>query len=287
MSTNISPAFLLSSDADVFKVSEGLRAVLVPRLIEDFQKETVNHAVRKFDRRENADSTEPFNRFFSQHLIHLGRSLFGAGDKMDRFDENFFTRISDFNGIIFRNPVRGEKYLLCSDDVLDKDGIEAVLSVDGIEGEFSYHNSTDSQLDYLTYEEWQDRRDAWNETLDWKKGLQSQGMTVKFLSGSSYELLNYDSYVAAEKALLPSAFIEDRFRMIVMDLYFSELVKVIPDLDILRAMNRSWKFLNANYERDYSKLWKADEHQSLVEEVVTTAERRVSEFPLIFGNNSA
>lgn len=286
MSTTISPAFFVSADADLFAVADGLRAALIPCLSEDFRKEAVRLAITEFDSVEERESDWDFSEFLKVSLNALRRNLGGeidTYDKYDKYDLLPFRRILDMEAIFLRNKVRDETYVLISQNILDKSGESLVLGVEGIESDFSYWNGTDSQLEYLTEEEWETRKVSWNETIDRSKGVAQQGMVVKFFETiSRYEMLKWDSFEGKSASLVAELAPEDRFRRLVFNAYLESLRRVYPDLDLMETINGSWHFLNPKKEREYGTLPFADEQSLRLQDAISFAETRVAAFPLVF-----
>lgn len=289
MSLTISPAFRVSSDADLFEVAEGLRTVLIPHLSNEFRKEAVRMAISEFDNPGNLISGQDFPKFLETHVSHLRQNLAGDLTNYDKYDLQPFQRILDFQAIFLRNKVRGETYVLLSQDGLNKEGEILVLGVEGIASDFCYWNGSDSQVNGsnplitdITEEEWLRRGDSWKETIDYKKGMVQQGLVVKlFESISIYELLSWKSY-KGEVALIAEYALEERFRRIVFNTYLEKLRKVYPDLDIMETINGSWRFLNPKKDRAYGSLPFAEEESHRLQDAISFAEERVTAFPIVF-----
>lgn len=284
MSLTISPAFLVTSDADLFEVAEGLRAVLVPYLSEAFRKEAVKMAITEFDSVEERDSDCDFSEFLRVSLNRLRQNLAGMMETYDKYDLLPFRRILAIEAIFLRNKVRGQTYVLVGQNVLDRKAEALVLGVKGIESEFSYWNGTDSQLEYLTEEEWEIRKVSWNETIDRSQGVAQQGLVVKFFETtvSPYDLLKWDSFEGRSASLVAELAPEDRFRRLVFDAYLESLRKVYPDLDLMGTINGSWHFLNPKKEREYGRLPFAEEQELRLQDAISFAEGRVAAFPIVF-----
>ena len=293
MSTSIHPAFRLSADLDLLGFSGRLRDALTPHLTERFQRIVVDKAVRAYDEGHPDDSPltsckdKPFSEFLSMYAVYLSRALFGMDDGLfDRYDLSSLRRIADGNGVILRNPVRDELYVLLSDGVAGEEESEsAVLGVEGVVSDYSYWDATDSQLEWLSEDEWRDRKKAWSETLDYTKGVPEQGLVVRFFSSrSSYDLLGWRVFEGRSGALLPDNCWEARFRRLVFNRYMGEWGKTHrdPDSDGLSDMFEALKFLKVENERDYSMLPSVAEHQGLLDEAIRRAEERISGFPIQF-----
>lgn len=289
MSLTISPAFLVSADADLFEVAGGLRSTLIPYLSDNFRKEAVSMAVRAFDDAEEIDSGRGFSEFLESYLTLLRRNLSGDLETLDKYDLLPFRRFLDFQATFLRNEVRGETYVLLSQDQLCKEGEALVLGVKGIAADFCYWNGSDSQVNgsnpfitNISEEEWLRRGDSWKETIDRRKGISQQGLVVKlFEQLSVYGLLSWKTY-KGEMALIAEVAPEERFRRIVFNTYLEKLRKVYPDLDIMETINGSWRFLNPKKEREYDSLPFAEEESHRLQDAIAFAETRVIEFPLTF-----
>lgn len=290
MSISIHPAFLVSSDANLFEVAEGLRAALIPYLTDEFRKEAVSLAVREFDSVDEISSGLEFSEFLATSNNRLNRNLSGDLETFDKYDLLPFRRVLDFQAMFLRNKVRGETYVLFSGDVLGRAAEELVLGVEGIESDFSYWNGSDSQINgsssditLITEEEWLRRGESWRETINFGRGIPQQGVVAKFFESlSSYELLSWKSYEGQAEMLVAELAPEERFRRIVFHAYLESLRKVYPDLDIMDTINGSWRFLNPKKEREYDKLPFAEEQKIRLNDAVLFAEKRVAAFPIAF-----
>jgi hypothetical protein len=283
MSTTIDPAFRVSSDANLFDVAEELRAVLIPYLTDKFRREAVSMALNEFDSLDEIDSGLRFAEFLEVSVLQLRRNLVGDFDTYSKFDLLPFNRILDFHAVFLRNGVRGETYLLPSQDALGDKGEELVLGVKGIVSDYSYWNGSDSQIAHIGEEEWLDRRQAWKETLQYSTGVVQQGLVVKLFERlSAYELASWKKYKGQGQALVAESAGEERFRRVVFHQYLDGLRKVYPDLDIMSVVSGSWRFMNPKRELNYTELPYAEEQEDLLKRCISYAEKRVADFPIVF-----
>lgn len=290
MSTNISPAFRISPDADLFNVSDSLRETLTPFIVSQFKRDVVSFLVRSFDSPENKESTATFAEFLKTSLSKL-RGVSRNLDASAYFTEilAFHDEISKFQAYFVRNMVRHETYLLLSSIGLGSEGREAVLlTVDGVDSDYSYWNSSDSQVNgsgpnLISMEEWEDRKVAWGETLSYSKDVSEQGMVVKFFGEySAHCLFAFSGFEGQMDVLLSSDFHEDRFRRLAVNGYWERLMKADPSLDILSLISESYAFFRSDSERDYGVLPLVDTNKELLNAAVRAAEERVADFPIVF-----
>lgn len=287
MSTNISPAFRISPDADLFDVSDSLRETLTPFIASQFKRDLVKVLVRSFDSYENTEGAATFAEYLKASLSKLR----GVSRKENNvsFTEilAFHDEISKFQASFIRNMTRHETYLLLSPIGLGSEGREAVLTVDGVDSDYSYWNSSDSQVNgsgpnLISMEEWEDRKVAWSETLNYSKDVSEQGMVVKFFGRySSHCLLNFSEFDGQMDDLLASDFHEDRFRRLAVDGYLKRLMQANPELDIFTLVSESYEFFRSG-ERDYGVLPFVDTNKELLNAAVSFAEERVTDFPIVF-----
>lgn len=287
MSTNISPAFRVSPNADLFDVSDSLRATLKPFIASKFKREVVKTLVRSFDSYENTENTAAFADYLRTSLSKL-RGISRKENNIS-FTEilAFHDEISKFQATFVRNVARHETYLLLSPIGLGSKGREAVLTVDGVDSDYSYWDSSDSQVNgsgpnLISMEEWEDRKVAWGETLNYSKDVSEQGMVVKFFGMySSHCLLSFGEFEGQMDDLLSSDFHEERFRRLAVDGYLKRLMTANPSLDIFTLVSESYEFFRSG-ERDYGVLPLVDTHKELLNEAVSFAEERVTDFPIAF-----
>lgn len=288
MSTNISPAFRISPDADLFDVSDSLRETLTPFIALQFKRDVVSSLVRSFDSSENKESAGTFADYLKASLSKL-RGVSRKDDSAD-FTEilAFHDEISKFQALFVRNMIRHETYLLLSPVGLGSEGREAVLTVDGVVSDYSYWNSSDSQVNgsgpnLISSEEWEDRKVAWGETLSYGQDVSEQGMVVKFFGRySSHLLLSLKEFVGQMDALLSDDFEEDRFRRLAVNGYLERLMKADPSLDIFSLVSESYEFFRLGSERDYSVLPLVGTNKESLNAAVRVAEERVTAFPIVF-----
>ena len=284
MSTTITSAFRLSNSAtDLFTVAEELRAVTVPNLSDKFRREAVHLAIREFDSAEYINSGWHFSKFLQTSLNELRRNLGGEITTYDKYDLMAFHRILSFKATFLRNKVRNETYVLLGEG-LNKAGEEQILELDSVVSDFSYWNSSDSQVALIGEKEWYRRRDSWKETLDRELGIPQQGITVEmFEKLSAYRLTGWRSnFEGNDEYLVKPSWIEERFRRIVFNTYLESLRKVYPDLNIMDAVNSSWQFLNPNKERNFDILPYSEEQRMRLEDAISFAETRTNAFPIEF-----
>lgn len=288
MSTNLSPAFRIHPDADLFTVSDSLRETLTPFIVSQFKCDVVNSLVRSFDSLENTGSTATFAEYLKTSLSKL-RGVSRKDDSSD-FTEilAFHDEVSKYQAFFVFNKVRQETYLLLSPVGLGSEGRQAVLTVDGIDSDYSYWNSSDSQVNgsgpnLISMDEWEDRKVAWGQTLNYGKDVSEQGLVVKFFgSYSSHRLFSLKEFEGQMDDLLSSDFTEDRFRRLAFNRYLGGLMKADPSLDILSLVSESYEFFRLDSERDYGVLPLVDTHKELLNSAVSFAEERVTEFPIYF-----
>lgn len=288
MSTNISPAFRVSSDTDLFALSDSLRETLTPFIVSRFKRDVLSSLVRSFDSNENKDSTASFAEYLKTSLAKL-RGFSRKDDSVDFTDIlAVHDEISKFQAFFIQNKVRNETYLLLSPIGLGSEGKEAVLTVKGIDSDYSYWNSSDSQVNgsgpnLISMDEWEDRKVAWGETLNYGKDVSEQGLVVKFFgSYSAHCLFALSEFEGQMDTLLSSDFNEDRFRRLVFNKYLEGIMKADPSLDVMYLISDSYKFFWADSERDYGVLPLVDTNKELLNEAVRLAEARVAAFPVVF-----
>lgn len=288
MSTNISPAFRISSGTDLFALSDSLRATLTPFIVSEFKQDVLSALVRVFDSPENKDNTATFAEHLKVSLSKL-RGVTRMEESADFTDIlAVHDEISKFQACFIRNKVRNETYVLFSPFGLVAEGRAAVLTVDGIGSDYSYWNSSDSQVNgsgpnLISLEDWNDRKLAWDETLSYGKEVSEQGLVVKFFgSYSAHCLFNLSEFEGQMDSLLSSALNEDRFRRLVFNRYLDGLLRADPALDIFALFSDSYKFFRSDCERDYGLLPLADTNKELLNEVVSSVEERVTDFPIVF-----
>lgn len=143
MSTTIAPAFRVSDDLDIFRFAETVRNDLTPKIIRLYQKHVLQYAVMNRDLHSDKD----FRDVILEELKEdFGRNLY--------FGATF---------LFYRNPVRDETYVrvlgVGSDLTPELEKLPYFVS------DYSYWDSSDSQLESISEAEWKDRKKAWNETV--------------------------------------------------------------------------------------------------------------------------
>lgn len=283
MSTVIYPAFRLSKDANLFKVSEALRVKLTPILVEEFMRQVADYAVTNFD--SGRDEDQSFRDYFMSMVNEIHNALiFDCVTMDDTFLLNTVKQIRDYLGIFLLNDVRDEVYLKLSSAY--SEGFEdVVLSIDGIENEFSYYNSSDNQIrrevNPLTYEEWEDRKAAWNEVDSRNSNLAEIGICVNFFGdySTSALLTKWETYEEAFDTLVTEKLKSRRFRHLVMNEYCSRVFKKLPELDLMDFMMSCFSAL-ADNGGDVSMLHEAESHPEELKAAILYAEERVQQLPI-------
>ncbi len=144
MSTTISPAFRVPRDFDIVGFSRVARQKLTPALITNYYQETLANAVFTQDNFPN--------RSFKEVVL---AELQDEGFEKDRhFNAAFY---------FYLNPVRDEVYVHLKGFPFEV--IKLAKQLFSENDDYSYWNGSDSQLEYLSVAEWQDRGKAWLETI--------------------------------------------------------------------------------------------------------------------------
>lgn len=177
MSTVIKPAYQLHAGTDIFAFIRELRTVIVPMLEESICQEYFREAVFAFD-------GDREGRTFREVLSSFIRT---AAEQ-----NSVYSRPFDAEVVFFKNPVRGELYVMLYGFPLE--AIEQFQALDAVTGDFSYWNNSDSQLEYLSQEAWDDRIVAWRETLNLLQPTGVQGVTMTLFAEYAKRMFSVNDF---------------------------------------------------------------------------------------------
>lgn len=165
MSTTIGPAFKLARNLDLFTFADNLRAVAHPAMKQFFFQNLHDMAVCTYDL---AKQHRPFMEVIRQELNEYCHC---------RTDDRPWVtnQIANLKAYLYRDSDQ-ELYLLVQG--APSEVREAISGMPEVEGDYDYYDNTDTQLEYLTEEEWHARRDKWAELLTLHAPLSSRGLTI-------------------------------------------------------------------------------------------------------------
>lgn len=290
MSTTISPAFRLSEDADIFAVGNDLREALRPMLVKHFRDIVSDFVFYQFDAEISTETLEnpSFKDFYKKTLGEINEALIHGNKPLDPMFLNLAKSIRYYRGVFLRNEERNEKYLMLPLTTLgDKDLLEkTVLSVPGVEEEYSYWDATDSQLEYMTKEEHFDRYKAWRGALDMHGNAFEQGLVVQFFGDVSgwTHLTCWSNYDAVFSEIATEERESHRFRQLVMNYYAGAYKAKFPDTSWHKLFFGMNAFMSSE-ELNPLLLAFAEEAPELVDEALKLASDRVTDFPIYVPNS--
>lgn len=181
MSTHIGPAFKLARDTDVFTFAENLRVVTEPALKRFLFQHVHSMAITTYD---YATTFKPFAEVIKDEM---------ADYCWCRTSERSWvtSAVADATAYIYRDENENLFLLIqgAPHEVAD-----AVAAMDEVEGDYSYHDSSDSQLAEITYEQWKERLAKWNSLIP-KNGyapIYTAGISIKL--GLEPALLKLEDY---------------------------------------------------------------------------------------------
>lgn len=209
MSIHIAPAFKLRPDVDLFAFSEKLRAFAHDVLPDKYCSVILKDIVDSYIFRSDGLS---FGEFFLKQIKFLRET-----------DAANVSLLLTSAGVIMKNPVSGDMYVLLSG--FNGELSAPMLEWDEIEGEFDLHTSSDSQLKYLSQEEWDARKLAWHQTYPVSVlSANTNGLKVEFFS--RYESKDLFGAPRFRTLLVADDFavnLERKYREVVIDLYLTSL----------------------------------------------------------------
>lgn len=249
MSINITDGYRLRRGVDIFDFSENLRNALVSHQEAAIAKMFVDKATIMHDM-----STEDVS--FKDCLIEQIR--------LSQKDDDERSYLFSCFGTLYKNPTRNEVYLLLRNAARGSE--ERVLALEEVEEEYSYWNNSDSQLSYLSQEEWHDRLAAWKETQLFDT-FYSHGITVNIVNLSAHLLFNTKTVEKYWNSLtLPSY--EFRFKNILYHAYTFGRIEELGLSDFSEAIKAYSRYAATEYNNLQDALPKAAEHPEWVEEAV-------------------
>lgn len=205
MSTIIKPAYKLAAGTEVFAFVREMRNVLTPTLKQYVCNAYYREAVFAFDEDKEG-------RTFREVLS----SLIGEFMKQDSI------YASPFNAevVFLKNPVRGELYVILYN--FPDEAVTLFQSLGGVTEDFSYWNNSDSQLEYLSQETWDDRILAWTETLDLFEPTGVQGLTAALFPAYAKKLLSVKDFEKQGDVLDVPVYTQ-RYDRLLLNVYLSLL----------------------------------------------------------------
>lgn len=263
MSITITDGYRLRRGIDVFDFSENLRNALVEYQEAAISKMFVEKATIKYDL--SSDGTS-----FKDYLIAEIRTSQKNDDERSYLFSCF--------GTLYKNPTRDEVYLLLRNTARGAE--EKVLALDEVEEEYSYWNNSDSQLSYLSQEEWQDRLVAWKETQVFEDMRYSHGLIINIINLSAhlhFSMRTIEKYW--DSLTLPSD--ESRFKNILYHAYTLGRIEELGLSDFYEAIKAYSRYASTEYKDLQAALPGAQEHPDWVKEAVDRTHSVISEKKII------
>lgn len=257
MSTTVSPAYRVEFVADVFKLADDLCAVLKPGLWEKAIGDVLRDTVYQYD-----------NQVYLTGALPDFKVLFNEQVEFTDPDElrSWF--------VFLKHVPRDQVFVLFRG--VPHDMLSTVEQVPGVGEDYSYWDSSDSQLEHMSYEEWIERRVVWDEIIG-RKSLNVRGLRRDVFEDYEKEL----RYSAAKKALGSVAGrVEDRTRVnnLLLFAWVKELQGVGVRLDPDELMSATSRWVLSGGDR--SHLLYREQHPDLLEKCVRDVETQVAKSPV-------
>lgn len=253
MSTTIAPAFKVSDDFDVFRFAETVRNDLTPKIVNLYQTHVLQYAVMNRD----LHSDKNFKDAVLEELKEdFGRNLY--------FGATF---------LFYRNPIRDEIYVR----VL---GVSTELSPEleklpYFVSDYSYWDSSDAQLQFISESEWKDRKKAWNETVAFD-GKSLQYVEVKLFDDYMVHVASSFKKFAEAYPSLEYPSLKRRKHDLLFSAYHDKLTKsgvVLSTDDVMVAVSQY------SYMRTPDAFVQVSEHQDLLASAIRETDEYLERYP--------
>lgn len=228
MSINISPAYKLDNN-DFFEFVQRMRTFLVPELNKVIYENYVAEALKKYDISENVAFRDVLNQVIKD---------------TQKDKDSFLARYFKSQVVFFRNYVRDETYAILYD--MPVPVVHSFADIEGVVEDYSYWNSSDSQLQKMSQAEWKDRITAWEETIDLREATGPQGVSVRFFNQhyASYFVTVEKIEEAWDGLILPS--FETRFNAVLLEVYTRSNTQKFPEAESGEMFQKIMEYLIAD-----------------------------------------
>jgi hypothetical protein len=249
MSINITDGYRLRRGVDIFDFCDNLRSALIEHQEIAIAKMFVDKATIKFDM--STDGTS-----FKDYLMAEIRTSQQNAEERSYLFSCF--------GTLYKNPTRDEVYLLLRNTARGSE--EKILVLDEVEEEYSYWNNSDSQLSYLSQEQWDDRLLAWKETQVFDS-FRNRGLTVNIVNLSAHLLFNIGT-VEKYWDSIPLPVYESRFKNVLYHAYTFGRIEELGLSDFYEAIKAYSRYASTEYKDLATILPGAAEHPDWVEDAI-------------------
>lgn len=201
MSTTIDYAWKLTPGFTVHQFADEVRSVVPSFLYGELAYSLVMNAVRGFERQDSYERSfgdllgNEWNVFLAESRANGVRAL--------------FTVFADWDEVVAGQPQLYAKFFKSGEGMLFERRFDLASTIEplpSVGSEFNYWNGSDSQLDYLSPEEWEARKVLWNKLVPSNKNVSFFGVTVEVMDRMEFAVsYNRESLFAyAQSIVLPS-----------------------------------------------------------------------------------
>lgn len=183
MSTSTGPAYKLHKNTDLFTVAVSLEQVIEAQLIAMTQA-FVDECVSEWVGYSGRPASEPLPEDFPAHMREISVKFDRQHTTVKPDHSEFSTLYAGGHAslVFYHNTVLDEVYVRLFD--FKKPAVKAFEKLSFVGQSMEYYNSSDSQLEYITEEEWEYRKQAWEEVSPRNKIVKALNPKIDLVNNS-------------------------------------------------------------------------------------------------------